>query len=194
MCVAMNACGQQGICLYNGQCICNKGWTGADCSQKTNLLTSFYSKQASVNGTQQIIYEYREGIYPGERWEIVISSTLPMDIYMNSVSNQDSFSVEPSQFDHVAVFKRQTYLKLSSEQLPSLSKFAAKVRISGTDHYSNLYMQSQLKVSFVVYSKTGDAKASLQSPVDIVGETWITPDTYSSLKTIPEVKTRHYDL
>jgi hypothetical protein len=38
-----------------------------------------------------------------------------MDIYMNSVSNQDSFSVEPSQFDHVAVFKRQTYLKLSSE-------------------------------------------------------------------------------
>ncbi len=80
---------------------------------------------------------------------------------MNSVSNQDSFSVEPSQFDHVAVFKRQTYLKLSSEQLPSLSKFAAKVRISGTDHYSNLYMQSQLKVSFVVYSKTGDAKASL---------------------------------
>ena len=56
-------------------------------------------------------------------------------------------------------------------------------------------MQSQLKVSFVVYSKSGDAKASLgSSQEDLVEESWVTPKTYSSLKAVPEVKTRYYDL
>lgn len=52
MCASMYACGVNGICMYDGQCICNKGWSGADCSQKTNLLTSFYSKTSTINGTQ----------------------------------------------------------------------------------------------------------------------------------------------
>jgi len=196
MCAAMNACGVNGICMYEGQCICNKGWSGADCSQKTNLLTSFYSKTATVNGTQQIIYEYREGIYSGERWELTVSSQLPMDLFINSASSQDAFAIEPSAFDHIAAFKRQTYLKLTSEQLPSLSKFAAKVRISGTDHYSNLYMQSQLKVSFVVFAKSGDIKASLSAEeVEAVDGSWINEDTFTSLKGIfTETKARILDL
>ena len=87
MCVAMYACGQYGICMYNGQCICNKGWTGADCSQKTQLLTSFYSHSGSINGTQQIIFEYREGIYMGEKWELTLSTQMPMDVYINTLSD-----------------------------------------------------------------------------------------------------------
>ena len=121
--------------MYNGQCICNKGWTGADCSQKTQLLTSFYSHSGSINGTQQIIFEYREGIYMGEKWELTLSTQMPMDVYINTLSDQGAYSIEPSEFDNVAVLKRQTYLKLSSEQFPSLSKFALKVRVSATDHY-----------------------------------------------------------
>ena len=51
MCIAVNACGVYGICGYDGQCVCNAGWSGADCSQKAQLLTAFFSKQYNINGT-----------------------------------------------------------------------------------------------------------------------------------------------
>jgi hypothetical protein len=74
--------------MHDGQCVCNKGWSGADCSQKAYLLTSFYSKKFSVNGTSETLFEYREGIFGGERWELVLSSQMPLTVYINTVSEQ----------------------------------------------------------------------------------------------------------
>jgi EGF-like domain len=110
MCVAMNACGENGECQGNGQCVCNAGWAGADCSQKAQLLTAFFSKQYNINGTQHVLFEYREGIYQGERWEMTISSTQPLDLYLNGISTQDAEYIEPSEFDYVAAMKQQSYL------------------------------------------------------------------------------------
>jgi hypothetical protein len=32
LCSMMNDCGDNGLCLMNGQCMCNDGYKGADCS------------------------------------------------------------------------------------------------------------------------------------------------------------------
>lgn len=162
MCAAMNNCGVNGICHDNGQCVCNRGFSGADCGQRTQILTSFYNKIFNINGTQHIIFEYREGIYSGERWEMTISSTNAFDLYLNPLSGIYEGSVEPSEFDYISAVKQQTYLKVSSDQYPSLNKFASKIRVAGINHYDNQYMMSQVKVQFVVYSTQGLPRATVE--------------------------------
>lgn len=173
MCAAMNDCSGHGECQINGQCICTKGYTGADCGQKAQMLTSFVNKVYQVNGTQNVIFEYREGLYPGERFDMTISAQQPLDIFVNPVAYQDfysikAYSIEPSEFDYVASFKRQSYIKLTSEQFPRLTQFAAKVRVSGSQYYDNKYLQSSFRVQFTVYDKDGMPKASsLSSEEDL---------------------------
>jgi hypothetical protein len=142
------------------------------------MLTSFVNRLYNINGTQNVIFEYREGLYPGERYELTISSQQPMDIFVNSVAYQDfysvrAYSIEPSEFDYVASYKRQSYILLTSEQFPNLSKFATKVRISGSQYYDNKYLQSSFRVQFVIYDSNGVAKTSA-TPLEIVNVS----DTY----------------
>jgi hypothetical protein len=87
-----------------------------------------------------VILEYREGIYGGERWELTLSSTQPLDLYLSGIAAQDKQYIEPSEFDYVVALKQQSYLKVSSDQFPSLNKFAAKFRVNGIDHYDNTYL------------------------------------------------------
>lgn len=73
MCLAMNGCNGNGFCSQ-GQCVCKQGWSGADCGQRGYFLTNFFNKQFIINGTQSVIFEFREGLYPGERYEFTLSS------------------------------------------------------------------------------------------------------------------------
>ncbi len=52
-----------------------------------------------------MLFEYREGLYPGERFELTLSSQQPMDIYLNPVSAYGQVAIEPNEFNHVAAFK-----------------------------------------------------------------------------------------
>lgn len=97
-----------------------------------------------------------------------MSSTQPLDLYLNGISPQDKGYIEPSEFDYVIALKQQSYLKVSSDQFPSLNKFAAKFRVNGIDHYDNTYLQSKVKVSFTVYSKNGNLKASNEREIEEV--------------------------
>jgi hypothetical protein len=122
MCLTMNGCNQNGYC-QQGQCVCSKGWSGADCGQKTYFLTNFFNKQFVVNGTQAVLFEYREGLYMGERYELTISSQQPMDVYLNPISASNAATIEPSEFNYIAAMKKQTYLKISSDSFPQLPTF-----------------------------------------------------------------------
>jgi hypothetical protein len=115
----MEGCGENGFC-QQGQCVCNRGYSGADCGQKTIFLTSFFNKLIQVNGTQNYLMEYREGLYQGERFELTISSQQPMDIYLSQASAIGRYSIEPSEFNYVAAFKKQTFITISSDQFPHL--------------------------------------------------------------------------
>jgi len=56
-------------------------------------------------------------------------------------------------------------------------------------------MQSQLKVSFVVYAKSGVIKTSLSAEeAEELDGSWINEEVYSSLKAIPQTKGRVFDL
>lgn len=88
---------------------------------------------------------------------------MPLTVYINSVTDQSQTYIEPSEFDYVGVMKNQNYLRISSDQFPSLVKFALKVRVSGTNHYDNQYIPSQFSVAFAIYSASGALKTS--SPV-----------------------------
>lgn len=84
--------------------------------------------------------EYREGLYPGERFELTISSQQPMDIYLSQASAIGRYSIEPSEFNYVAAFKKQTFITISSDQFPHLQDFAVNVRVNGVSHYNNQYL------------------------------------------------------
>lgn len=100
----MKTCNSNGFC-QEGQCICNKGYAGADCGEKAYFLTNYFNKKFVLNGTQSVIFEFREGLYPGEQYQLTLSSQQPMDLYLNPVSAQGSVSIEPNEFNHVAAFK-----------------------------------------------------------------------------------------
>ena len=155
----MNSCNGNGYCQL-GQCVCAKGWSGADCGQKTYYLTNFFNKLFKVNGTQAVLFEYREGLYMGERYELTISSQQPMDVYLNPLSSSNAPTIEPSEFDYVAALKKQTFVIISSESFPQLSTFGVLVRINGVSHYDNQYLQSSFTVKFSVYDTNGLLKHS----------------------------------
>lgn len=81
----MKTCNSNGFC-QEGQCICNKGFAGADCGEKAYFLTNYFNKKFVLNGTQSVIFEFREGLYPGEQYQLSLSSQQPMDLYLNPVS------------------------------------------------------------------------------------------------------------
>jgi hypothetical protein len=143
----MNACNSKGYCL-NGQCVCNKGYAGADCGEKSYFLTSYFNKKFVVNGTQTVLFEYREGLYPGEKYELILSSQQPMDIYINPVSEYRQVAVEPNEFNNVVAIKGQNQVTISSDQFPSLSEFALAIRINGVQHYNNKYLVSAFTAQF----------------------------------------------
>lgn len=62
-----------------------------------------------------MIFEYREGLFPGERYELTISSQMPFDLFINPVSAENNYSIEPSEFDHVAWYKAQSYVSASND-------------------------------------------------------------------------------
>lgn len=159
MCLTMNACNGNGYC-QQGQCVCSKGWSGADCGQKSYFLTNFFNKKFVVNGTQSVIFEYREGLYLGERYELTLSSQQPMDVYLNALSAPTAVSIEPSEFNFVAAMKKQTFVKITSDDFPQLPTFGVQVRINGVSHYDNQYFQTAFTVKFTVYDSAGLLKSS----------------------------------
>ena len=148
-CSYMNYCSGHGSCsLGNGECQCDKGWAGADCSKRVEVLSSFYAKKTSVQGALWTYFSYEEGLYYTERYEFILSSDRPMDIYLTKGSINDN---EPNEFNFDVVFKQQTYLKLTSDMFGSSPKFAVAMLVNGLDYYNNMTNSSHFNSSFMLY-------------------------------------------
>ncbi len=147
----MNQCSGHGTCsAFNGECLCDKGWAGADCTKKVEVLESFYSKKTKVQGALWTYFSYEEGLYYTERYELVLSSELPMDIYITQGSIRDN---EPNEFNYDVVFRQQKYLKLTSDMFGSTPKFAVAMLINGLDYYHNITNLSTFNSSFMLYDQ-----------------------------------------
>lgn len=69
----MNYCSGHGSSsAANGECQCDKGWAGADCSKRVEILSSFYAKRTSVQGALWTYFSYDEGLYYTERYEFIL--------------------------------------------------------------------------------------------------------------------------
>jgi hypothetical protein len=137
-----------------------------------------------------VILEYRDGIFSGERWELQISATQPFDLYLNGLSASNAPYVEPSEFDYTVALRQQSFVKVSSDLFPSLNKFAAKFRVNGINHYDNWYIQSKVKVQFVVHSSNGGiAKAVTGEEVVVT-----VADLYDPANTREAVKEKLRDI
>ena len=155
-CNYMNACSGHGFCsVSNGECQCDKGWAGADCSKQVQLLTSFYSKKEILQGARWTYFSYEESLYYNERYEFTLESELPMDIYLTQGSIRDN---DPNEFNYDVAFKQQKFVRITSDMFSASPKFAVAMLINGIDYYNNATNLSTFKASFKIYDiKTGQA-------------------------------------
>ena len=68
-----------------------------------------------VNGIQSVLIEYGEGLYLRERYELSLSSQLPIDIYLNALLFSKIVSIELSEFNFGAVMKKESFVTIRSE-------------------------------------------------------------------------------
>lgn len=72
-CSYMNQCSGHGSCSQqNGECLCDQGWAGADCTKRVEVLTAFYSKRQIISGALWNYFTYAESLYYDERYEFIL--------------------------------------------------------------------------------------------------------------------------
>ena len=113
------------------------------------VLTPFFNRQYLINGAQQALFTYEEGLYYSERYELTLQSEIPMDIYLNTGSSLSNR--EPNEFNFDVSFKNQTYLKLTSDMFGSSPVFGVSVNINGLDTYNNQTNQGYFQATFMLY-------------------------------------------
>jgi hypothetical protein len=119
------------------------------------VLTPFYSKRQIINGALWNFFTYKEELYYDERYEFVLDSETPMDVYFTAGPIELN---EPNEFNFDVSFKQQKYLKLTSDMFSSAPQFSVAVLINNLEYYTNTTGQSLLKTSFMIYNtKTGQS-------------------------------------
>ena len=101
-----------------------------------------------MQGALWTYFSYEEGLYYNERYEFILSSDRPMDIYLTKGTVRDN---EPNEFNYDIVFKQQTYLKLTSDMFGSSPKFAVAMLVNGLDYYNNMTNSSHFSAQFMLY-------------------------------------------
>ncbi|CDW84139.1 kex1 protein precursor [Stylonychia lemnae] len=147
MCTFMSNCNGNGVCGNNGQCQCNIGFKGADCSEKVEILIDQYYKKIKTNGTQWLYYQYNTGLANNLYYEVVFSSQMPIDIFISS-----GWQSDPNEFKYDLALRQQNYVRLTSKQFPNFETFTAAVKVNGIEHYSTTFHQSNVGVKFNVYT------------------------------------------
>ena len=92
MCDAMQNCSDHGVCQDNGQCKCNAGWLGHDCSNEA--LDFSNSTIVNVTGNKWVFGHFT---WESSEWALVIQfqeGTAPVTVYIKYGLNNT-----PSQFD-----------------------------------------------------------------------------------------------
>jgi hypothetical protein len=135
----------------NGECLCDQGWAGADCTKRVSYLTSFFSKKWIISGAQWNYLAFEEGLYYQERYELTLKSDLPMDIYITQGSIRDN---EPNEFNYDMVFRQQTSFKLSSDMVSSMPKFGLVISVNNFDYYTNTTNTTTVQATFNIYRST----------------------------------------
>lgn len=157
MCKYMGNCNGHGQCSQvTGQCKCDNGWRGADCSEQAQILTSSYNNKITTNGTSWVFFLFRSGLQMGQTHDFTLSSNFPLDVYVMAGDHSD-----PNEFEFDAAFKQQNYVRFTSDQYPSFATFTAAVKVNGIDFYSNKFNQPSFTAKFNILNS--DNAASLPS-------------------------------
>lgn len=153
-------------------------------------MTPFFNKQWIVPGSKWTVFGYDESLYYNERYEFTLQSELPMDVYITSGSIRDN---EPNEFNYDAVFKKQTYVKITSDMMGSSPKFAAAVLVKGLDYYNNVTMMHSVKATFMIYNTlTGKAvRRSSSEGSTQTNETSSSEIVFNIPRSIDEIRFEH---
>ena len=100
MCKWMNNCSGNGQCQDNGQCNCKIGYKSADCSEKVEVLDAQYRKTIVSTGNNWVYFQY---LGDGESidFELTLSSSFPLDIYISS-----GWQSDPNDFSNDIAIKK----------------------------------------------------------------------------------------
>lgn len=104
-------CSGNGVCdsKVTGQCTCQSGYRGADCSKPVSVLLDGFYMTSPFLGTQSFFFQYDAGVQADRDFQLVISNPNPFDVYILPGLSQD-----PSEFNHDIEIKGQTSLKITS--------------------------------------------------------------------------------
>lgn len=122
----MNNCknGKKG---ENGECSCNSGWKGADCTLKSTTLVNGFSTELAHQGPKYFSFTSKHA--EDSTSTLHLESKFPMEIYVSRNPNSD-----PTQFSNDAVFKSVKSLSLNSYYMDFLQKgYAVTVYVPAID-------------------------------------------------------------
>ena len=137
----MNNCNGHGKCIPEyGQCLCDVGFSGADCSAPLIDLTYNLQEEFTSTGLKWWYFVHRTPLSQ-QNFEMTFDSYYPFDLYINY-----DYLVVPSQFEYDAAYTNQKYVRLrtsNNEQLKDSGVHIA-VHIHGADFPANKYLENTL--------------------------------------------------
>ena len=142
----LDDCSGNGACdvMFTGQCTCNPGFRGADCSEPVVNLFGGYTATIGFQGSQTQYFQYDAGVRPQDQFELKFSNANPFDVYISAGLGSDA-----TEFNNDIEIKGQTYTKITSKAFPFLqSSFVVQVRVNGIDFANNAYLESVFLVDF----------------------------------------------
>ena len=136
----MNDCSGHGTASSTtGQCTCDTGYKGGDCSLENTVLSTSTDATIAHEGPK-----YFSLTVFGSSSLRLQSSNVEMDVYVSKGIESD-----PSQFDFNAAFKGVQDLTLdSSKNLFLAAGYVVTVYIAAVDEYSNTLISNGFHYSF----------------------------------------------
>ena len=153
MCAAMNNCnnGKTGTCQSNGQCVCNKGWKGADCAlEAIGFDKKSRGESKLTNGTEWFYIQIEKT--HGPFYIQMVSSSVKFSVFLSAGSDSN-----PNQFNFDMEFKNVQKLKISDNLIPR-GNLTAAIQVHGYDTLNNTPLSNEIQLVYWTRPIISDVK------------------------------------